>query len=119
MLSEDLKRHHQHHSNKLENGAHFASPALAALSGPGESNRGIVMKSIRAMAPVGRSKLTKQAKSKRGAAANIAQCYRDLLRPRGQVHELETRQRSAAYSGPAQSARSRPPSSESYQLRIV
>jgi hypothetical protein len=120
MLSEGLRRHHPHHSYKLGNGAHFASHGLAALSrAPGKSNRGIVMKSIRAIAPVGRSKLTKQAKSKRGAAASIAQRYRDLVRLRGQVHELETRQRSAEYSGPARSAPSRPPSGESYQLRIV
>jgi hypothetical protein len=31
MLSEDLKGHHQHHSDKLENGAHFALPGAGGL----------------------------------------------------------------------------------------
>jgi hypothetical protein len=53
------------------------------------------MKSIAAMAPVRRLKLRKQTKSKSLAAASIAQRYMELLRLRGQVHELEARQRFA------------------------
>ena len=58
------------------------------------------MKSIAALAPVGRLKLKKKTKSKSSAAANVAaanivQRYMELLRLRGQVHELEARQRFA------------------------
>ena len=82
-----------------------------------ELNGGVVMKSVHAMAPVGRLKLKKQAKLKSVAAANIAQRYLELVRLRGQVHELEARQRSAEYN--ARSARSRSPLSPSHQPGIV
>ena len=55
------------------------------------------MKSAYAIAPVERLKLKKQAKLKSVAAANIAQRYMELLRLRGQIHELEARQRSAGF----------------------
>jgi hypothetical protein len=72
-----------------------------------------MMKSVYAMAPVGRLKLKKQGKLKSVAAANIAQQYMELLRLRGQVHELEARQRSAEYN--ARSARRRSPLGQSHQ----
>jgi hypothetical protein len=47
------------------------------------------MKTVRAMASVGRSKFKKRAKVKSVAAAKIVQSYTELLRLRRRVHELE------------------------------
>jgi hypothetical protein len=54
---------------------------------------GIVMKIATASAD--RLKRKKPAKSKSVATLNIAQRYMELLRLRGQVHELEGKQRSS------------------------
>jgi hypothetical protein len=47
------------------------------------------MKTVRAMASVGRSKFKKRAKVKSVAAADIVQSYTELLWLRRRVHELE------------------------------
>jgi hypothetical protein len=72
------------------------------------------MKSFRAIAPVGHLKLKKRAKVKSAPPASITQHYMELLQLRGQVHELENRQRSAEQ----ELACGRLLSSPSHQLRF-
>jgi|GraSoi2013_100cm_1033763.scaffolds.fasta_scaffold151360_2 hypothetical protein len=76
------------------------------------------MKNVYAIAPVRRLKLKKQPKLKSLAAANIAQRYMELLRLRGQIHQLEARQRSAEFKDDARSARRLSPLSQSNQPKI-
>jgi hypothetical protein len=84
---------------KLEdNGAYFASLDCTNI------DWGIVMKTVYPMASVVRLEREKLAKSK--TSENISQRYVELLRLRGQVHELEAQQRSSEYRRTARSARS-------------
>jgi hypothetical protein len=75
------------------------------------------MKIVYPIASVVSLKSKKQAKFKSLAIGNITQRYMELLWLRGQVHELEGKQRPAEYSVAARSARSR--SSRTHQPEIV
>jgi hypothetical protein len=77
------------------------------------------MKIVYPRASVDCLKRKKPAKSKSVATINIAQRYMELLRLRGQVHELEGKQRSSKYGGAARSVRSRSRLSRSYHPGIV
>jgi hypothetical protein len=55
----------------------------------------VPMKSTHCSKPKNDPKSNKQAKSKHGAAGDIAQRYMELLRLRGQVHQLEQKSRFA------------------------
>jgi hypothetical protein len=68
------------------------------------------MKTVYPIASVVRLKHKKQAKLKIIAAGNIAQRYMELLRLRGQIHELES---SADYGVATRSGRNQSPSGRS------